>query len=380
MEEQGQAPDLRALREAQDLDLASLSSATSLSVAQLRELEEGGSGHFYSEAIKQQALRRVLRHLGVETPNPNAASSANASTSASSDEASPPLTQGGVIQGIIRLSQSGDQYEDPRFPISRSLALPSGVVWFASAIVLGIVLIWTYPYEGVQSAANELKAWLTPNSTETVVVQADVTTVTTAPVTAQAQAESSQTTKDAAGTPAGSDATNKNEALSSAKDTQAPAPAPNVPASGPSTSAVPTVQTPAPVANAVPAPAPAASALSTSNTTAVACESFKAEPVLVKPISVEKQAQFVYVLAKAPTVLCATDGQGKTTRLELTPGVGRSIYGPAPWVLANANWADLDLFFQGAKVWIPAGTPSRVRLNEQPVNKPSSPAQTAPKN
>ena len=60
MEEEGQEPDLRALREAKDLDLASLSSATSLSIAQLRELEEGGSGHFYSEAIKLQAVDDIL--------------------------------------------------------------------------------------------------------------------------------------------------------------------------------------------------------------------------------------------------------------------------------------------------------------------------------
>ncbi len=354
MEEESQAPDLRALREAQDLDLASLSSATSLSVAQLRELEEGGSGHFYSEAIKQQALRRVLRHLGAETPNSNPASSANASSSPSSDQASPPKTQGAVIQGIIRLSQTGDQYEDPRFPINRSMALPSGVVWLAAVILLGIVLIWMYPYERVQPAFAELKTWLTPSTTETIAVQP---TVTTASVPSQTQEESVQTTKYAAEASAASDPARQNESLSSAKDTQPPSSVPNVQA---------------------PAPAPLAS--NASNSAVAGCESFKAEPVLVKPISIEKPAQFVYVLAKAPTVLCATDGQGKTTRLELMPGVGRSIYGPAPWVLANANWGDLDLFFQGAKVWIPAGTSSRVRLNEQPVNKPSAPVQTAPKN
>lgn len=379
MEEESQAPDLRALREAQDLDLASLSSATSLSVAQLRELEEGGSGHFYSEAIKQQALRRVLRHLGAETPNSNPASSANASSSPSSDQASPPKTQGAVIQGIIRLSQTGDQYEDPRFPINRSMALPSGVVWLAAVILLGIVLIWMYPYERVQPAFAELKTWLTPSTTETIAVQP---TVTTASVPSQTQEESVQTTKDAAEASAASDPARQNESLSSAKDTQPPSSVSNVQAPGSSTSAVPTAQPQAPVAsaNAVPAPAPAPLASNASNSAVAGCESFKAEPVLVKPISIEKPAQFVYVLAKAPTVLCATDGQGKTTRLELMPGVGRSIYGPAPWVLANANWGDLDLFFQGAKVWIPAGTSSRVRLNEQPVNKPSAPVQTAPKN
>lgn len=358
MEEEGQAPDLRALREAKGLDLASLSSATSLSIAQLRELEEGGSGHFYSEAIKLQAMRRVLRHLGAESVPP-------ASATPLPGQATGPTGPGGVIQGIIRLSQTGDQYEDPRFSVDRPVALPSGVTWVAATIALGIVLVWAYPYEGVQTVASEFKSWLEPSPTRTVVVQPTVTTPT---MTTEQQTPSTQDAATGAlGTPPSAAA----EAVSKA---DAPTPSAAV------VQAAPAAATPVPPPVPVQTPAPAPMASSVASTTASACDAFKSEPVLVKPISIEKAAQFVYVLAKAPTVLCATDGQGKTTRLELTPGVGRSIYGPAPWVLANSNWSDLDMYFQGAKVWIPSGTPPRVRLNEQPLNKPTAPTQADGKN
>ena len=350
MEEEGQAPDLRALREAQSLDLATLSSATSLSVAQLRELEEGGSGRFYSESIKQQALRRVLRHLGVES-----APAASTDVEPTQEPASP-TPPGGVIQGIIRLSQSGDHFEDPRFPVSRPTSLPTSVVWGSAAIVLVIVLVWSYPYDGLESAYSEARSWWNSSSTQTVTVQPNVTVATTPVVTLPA--------------------------LPSPAESQAatPAPAP-VAASAPAPVAAPT---PAPVTVPAPTPAPApAPALNPATSTATAqtspadCDAFKSEPVLVKPISIEKPGQFVYVLAKTPIVFCATDGQGKTTRLELVPGAGRSVYGPAPWVLASAKWGELDLYFQGAKVWIPPGTPPRIRLNEQAVMPSTSQANPA---
>lgn len=166
VEDQDQSPDLRALREAQKLDLATLSSATSLSVAQLRELEEGGSGHFYSDTIKQQALRRVLRHLGVAT-EPMAA---NSSLGTPAPDGSGQQNQG-VIQGIIRLSQAGDQFEDPRFPTTRQMEMPGWVGWLAVLLGLVIVLVWTYPYEEVDEFWTGLKERFSSPTTQTVSVQ-----------------------------------------------------------------------------------------------------------------------------------------------------------------------------------------------------------------
>ncbi len=347
VEDQDQSPDLRALREAQKLDLATLSSATSLSVAQLRELEEGGSGHFYSDTIKQQALRRVLRHLGVAT-EPMAA---NSSLGTPAPDGSGQQNQG-VIQGIIRLSQAGDQFEDPRFPTTRHMEMPGWVGWLAVLLGLVIVLVWTYPYEEVDEFLTGLKERFSSPTTQTVSVQP-----TASPALATASDDKPGEANAAAPAAAGKEASvTVTEvtplAIPPAPATSAPAP---VPAPAP---------TPAPAPEPAPAPVVAKAAANPPS----ACEDFKSEPVQASPISIDKPAQYVYLIAKSSAVVCAVDGQGKLTRLELSAGVGRSVYGPAPWVLSSKEWATVDVFFQGSKVVMPSGAATRVRLVEQPVN------------
>lgn len=68
------AQQLNALREAAGLDIAVLAKRHSLSVHQVRQLEEGGDDRFYSQAIKLQVGRKLLRSLGgdlVELPQPD---------------------------------------------------------------------------------------------------------------------------------------------------------------------------------------------------------------------------------------------------------------------------------------------------------------------
>jgi transcriptional regulator with XRE-family HTH domain len=57
------ASRLKALREALGWDLAGLARRSALSVSQVRQLEEGGDGAFYSPEIKCAAGRRVLERL-----------------------------------------------------------------------------------------------------------------------------------------------------------------------------------------------------------------------------------------------------------------------------------------------------------------------------
>ena len=53
--------EIKNLREAAQIELSELAKLTSLSVPQLKQLEEGGDHLFYSSDIKQQAIKRVLR-------------------------------------------------------------------------------------------------------------------------------------------------------------------------------------------------------------------------------------------------------------------------------------------------------------------------------
>lgn len=62
-------PDyLRQLREASGADETWLARTACLSVAQVRQLEEGGDSLFYSPTIKRQAYKRLLMILGAEPP------------------------------------------------------------------------------------------------------------------------------------------------------------------------------------------------------------------------------------------------------------------------------------------------------------------------
>ena len=57
------AARLQALRLALGWDLPALARRCALSVTQVRQLEEGGDGAFYSEAIKAAVGRRVIERL-----------------------------------------------------------------------------------------------------------------------------------------------------------------------------------------------------------------------------------------------------------------------------------------------------------------------------
>lgn len=57
------AARLKALRLALGWDVAALARRCALSVTQVRQLEDGGDGSFYSEAIKAAVGRRVLERL-----------------------------------------------------------------------------------------------------------------------------------------------------------------------------------------------------------------------------------------------------------------------------------------------------------------------------
>ena len=62
-------PDyLRQLRAASGVEETWLARTACLSVAQVRQLEEGGESLFYSLTIKRQAYKRLLMILGAEPP------------------------------------------------------------------------------------------------------------------------------------------------------------------------------------------------------------------------------------------------------------------------------------------------------------------------
>jgi transcriptional regulator with XRE-family HTH domain len=64
------AQRLKALREQAGIAQAAFAKRHALSVAQVRELEGGQTGSFYSEDIKSHTGRRLLTALGYVAPPP----------------------------------------------------------------------------------------------------------------------------------------------------------------------------------------------------------------------------------------------------------------------------------------------------------------------
>jgi transcriptional regulator with XRE-family HTH domain len=60
------AEQLKELREAAQTDISILARMYSLSITQIKQLEDGGESSFYSPAIKYATGRKLLMHFGVD--------------------------------------------------------------------------------------------------------------------------------------------------------------------------------------------------------------------------------------------------------------------------------------------------------------------------
>lgn len=93
-----------------------------------------------------------------------------------------------------------------------------------------------------------------------------------------------------------------------------------------------------------PAPVPA-----TTAEVSMACPAEEAT-ISYKPEAPRKAGDMVYVQAKSKQVVCVIDASGKTQNKLLEPGVGASFYGKPPFKVLTPGLAEVDVFFQGAKV------------------------------
>ncbi len=117
----------------------------------------------------------------------------------------------------------------------------------------------------------------------------------------------------------------------------------------PAPAATPAAEPP-PVASAPPvAAAPVSVAPAIMAETSTACP---AEEGIVsfKPEAPRKAADMVYVQVKSKQVICVSDASGKIQNKMVEPGVGASFYGKPPFRVLTSGLAQVDVFFQGAKV------------------------------
>jgi hypothetical protein len=105
---------------------------------------------------------------------------------------------------------------------------------------------------------------------------------------------------------------------------------------------------PSPLAPVAPiAPAVAVPAAGTEVSTACPAE----EGIIsYKTDAPRKAADLVYVQVKSKQVICVSDASGKMQNKLIEPGVGASFYGKPPFKVLTGGLAQVDVFFQGAKV------------------------------
>lgn len=295
---------LRQLREASGVDETWLARTACLSLAQVRQLEEGGESLFYSPTIKRQAYKRLLMILGAEPP------------SLIVDELMAPVPS--AVHDLNEIIAMGEKN------LNRS---PMGEVfealgnWMsqrkASAVVVLVI--------GVAAMASLVMSM--PGLEQTVAVE-------------RAAAVKVPESLTLAGLP---------ESVGSANSVPVAAVEPSK-----ATASLP------PAAPAVVSATGAASANAPA-----ACQYNRAALPQISPPMATKPSRYVFMVASADVTVCVVDANQQVTPVKLKAGESQSVYGTAPWQVSSAKLSNVQIYFQGSRVTLPEGADQGVTLIEK---------------
>jgi len=331
---------LREWRFSQEWDVVDLARRVNLSIGQIQQLETGGTSLFYSEAIRENAARKVAAMLGADPQM----------VIRMDDEAAVTGSELNVVDDLVELSRQRAQ----------AAQQPPFVVRHASLIFTGLVSL-----AGLMTAAN----WLQQKWQNGGAQQFWRGAAVTAPVPALAPPEPAtdpaQMTQVPAASALGDAASPKAEPAPVAATAAAHAAAVSAPA-------VLAAQLPAhgvppvPVNNA----AVASSAAVATAPTAVAsankhplCQQASTGHALT-PTRPSKAGDMVYIVAQKVGSVCVVDASGVHTVLSLKPQEARSVYGAAPWRVNFELPEQAQLYFQGERLRVPGASVTTVALRE----------------
>ncbi len=297
-------PDLlKSTRQAVGMDDGVLARTACLSIAQVRQLESGGDGLFYSITIKRQAYKRVMMILGASPPTHVPVAEALA-TPASNDAPSQDTTKD-TIDSIVALSSKSDYlgkrplvdfFVDMRY---RLMTYRQVVGASLLALVAAGLLVFNWPRN-----AADVTSSVTPSEMTEPKPKAE-------PVSLAVEEKPPETTAH--------------------------------------------VVQPAAITASVP--------VASSNS----CTYVQADLPEVMPISASKAANYVYVQSPIDTEVCLVDGAKRAALLRLHADEGRSVYGTPPWQIGGAALSELQIYAQGVRVRAPEGAGTRFMLIERPV-------------
>ena len=339
--ERDDAEHLRDLRQAAGLNIAQLAAMANLSAGQIRQLEDGGDNLFYSPQIKSQSLRRVIRML--ENPAP-----VGAPLKAMAEEPAP-RSPANVIDDIIRLSEKNLSGNVVTSVVRRPARL-GGVLSVFVLLAFGLLAI-----AGWQSSqdipVSKFSEWVNPIGVS-VPTEQTPTADSREPVANQAvKTEQVETQAVATASEPASLATAPATLNAAATADNQPRLDPVKPHTENAALAEPTkLET---------------SALSVDKND---CAAINTDPTSVSPHSVSKPGNYVYLQATKPVQLCVDDAKRNRTVLNLAPGSGRSVHGPAPWTISSNALSSVNIYYQGSKLMLPANVGQRIYLAEQVVS------------
>ncbi len=284
---------LKDLRTAAGLDRATLARRCTISTGQLVELEDGGTGRFYSEGIKAHTGRTVLAKLGhvkaVEVPAVPTPAATPASDSQAWSQAQAAATELPTRDMFLRPEPAEPEQQAADQGAHPESTTESGRTW---PWIVGLVLV---------ASAAGVALWLR-----------------------------------GAGTPA------------------APAP---VAATSPATPAADSTATESPAQAAAPSPAsePAAPAAPIERAASVAAVGpctlpASATTVAFTPERALKASSYVYLEANEAVSVCVVDARQRRMGATVTPAEGVTLSGAPPFTVHTPRWAALRVYFQGIRV------------------------------
>lgn len=291
---------LKDLRSSAGLDIHEFSRAASISVAQLRQLEDGGNELFYSQRIKFQMGRKLLNKLGADVIRVNEEA---APETPSLFGFAPSPANSPSLEEVLSAAPTPvlPQPNIPSAPWSKPwVPILGGVGVLALAGLFGLQLLT--PSDD-QPRDTDIKP------AASVALAPTPTPVPTAMVS--------------------------------------PATTPNAPAVSPTPVVMPPVAA-APVAQPV-------------NDTS-GCRWNNGPGNSFMPRGMEKTSSYVHFVANADASICVQDRNQKITQLNLKAGEKLTVRGTAPWRIQTNQWADVAVFFQGYRMPVPASA-TLVTLN-----------------
>lgn len=319
---------LRTLRERSGIDRANFARRNTLSVGQLTELEEGGQGRFYNDAIKAHKGQTLLARLGYVAPPP-----------APPEPPADPAPQAQAMPPTAPAAPQPETFEE------QSAAAPGQPEETAEATKE----TGTEPAEGWRAPAAPEPAF--PRKAVGLALAA-ILVVAGVFLARQPQ----PVAKEEAPPPAPALPLQPADAGASAAVADAPSP-PAAPASAPP------VQAPEPAAPAVAPAAPASATASSTVTTDARCPALPREGVTqFTPAAALRPAGYVYIEAASEARVCVVDGRDRHTSAVIRPGAGVTVNGEAPFTLHTRQWGELRVFFQGARVNLAEPSPQAVTL------------------